>query len=82
MSKDKNAETDEGTEKGGGKKKLLLILAVVVLAAAGAALLLPVRRLRRGRGRGAGASGTYVALEPVAVNLAGGGYLKIGVRWS
>jgi flagellar FliL protein len=80
MSKAKNAETDESTEKGGGKKKLLLILAVVVLAAAGAAYFF----VFSGSGDAAAAeepvsSGTFLPLDPVAVNLAGGGYLKIGV---
>jgi flagellar FliL protein len=80
MSKDKNAETDESTEKGGGKKKLLLILAVVVLAAAGAAYFF----LFSSSGEAAAeekpvSSGTFLPLDAVAVNLAGGGYLKIGV---
>jgi flagellar FliL protein len=76
MSKDKSVETDGDAAKG-GKKKLILILAVVLLAAAGAAyffLLAP--------GKAAAEEpvpGEVVALEPVAVNLAGGGYLKIGI---
>jgi flagellar FliL protein len=80
MTKAKNAETDESTEKGGGKKKLLLILAVVVLAAAGAAYFF----VFPSSGDAAASeepvsSGTFLPLDPVAVNLAGGGYLKIGV---
>ena len=80
MSKDKNAETDEATEKGGGKKKLLLIIAVVVLAAAGAAYFF----VFAGSGEAEAevepvSSGTFLVLDPVAVNLAGGGYLKVGV---
>ena len=78
MSK-KTDETDEATEKGGGKKKLLLMLVVVLLAGAGAAYFF----LFSGSGEAEAAepvsSGTFLALEPVAVNLAGGGYLKIGV---
>ena len=77
MSKDKKAETDENAEKGGGKKKLILILAVVVLAAAGAAYFFVFS------GGSATAkepvAGAVLTLDPVAVNLAGGGYLKIGV---
>jgi len=77
MSKDKKAETDEDAEKGGGKKKLILILAVVVLAAAGAAYFFVFS------GGSAEAkepvAGAVVVLDPVAVNLAGGGYLKVGV---
>ena len=76
-TKEKTAETDEATAKG-GKKKLLLILLVVILAAAGAAYFF----LFSGESSAAEepvSSGTYLALDPVAVNLAGGGYLKIGV---
>ena len=82
MSKPKTVDTDESTEegKGGGKKKLLLILLVVLLAAGGAAYFF----LFSGSGEAEAAeepvsSGTFLTLEPVAVNLAGGGYLKIGV---
>jgi flagellar FliL protein len=77
MSKDKQAETDEDAPKG-GKKKLLVMLAVVVLAAAGAAYFF----LFAGSGEAEAAEpvhGGYVALEPIAVNLAGGGYLKVGI---
>jgi flagellar FliL protein len=77
MSKDKKAETDEDAPKG-GKKKLAVMLAVVVLAAAGAAYFF----LFAGSGEAEAAEpvhGGYVALEPIAVNLAGGGYLKVGI---
>jgi flagellar FliL protein len=77
MSKDKNDEND-GTEEKGGKKKLFLILGVALVAAAGAAYFF----LFSGSGEAAAAApehGGYVALEPIAVNLAGGGYLKIGI---
>ena len=79
MSKDKKAETDESTEKGGGKKKLLLILAVVVLAAAGAAYFFLFAGSGEAEAEEPVSSGTFLPLESVAVNLAGGGYLKIGV---
>ena len=75
-TKEKPAEETE--EKGGGKKKLLLILVVVLLAGAGAAYYF----LFSGSGEAEAAEpehGGYVALEPIAVNLAGGGYLKIGL---
>lgn len=78
MSKPKTEETEETTEKGGGKKKLLLVLVVVLLAAAGGAYFF----LFSGSSAEAEepvSSGTFLALEPVAVNLAGGGYLKVGV---
>ena len=76
-TKEKATETDEAEAKG-GKKKLILILLVVILAAAGAAYFF----LFSGESAAAEepvSSGTYLVLDPVAVNLAGGGYLKIGV---
>jgi flagellar FliL protein len=70
----KDKATEETAEKGGKKK--LLVLVVLLLAAAGAAYFFLF----------AGAAeaeepvpGEIVRLEPVAVNLSGGGYLKIGV---
>ena len=75
-TKEKPAEATE--EKGGGKKKLILILVVVLLAGAAAAYFF----LFSGSGEAEAAEpehGGYVALEPIAVNLAGGGYLKIGL---
>ncbi len=76
-TKEKPAETDETTGKG-GKKKLLIMVGVVLMAAAGAAYFF----LFAGSGEAEAAApehGGYVALEPIAVNLAGGGYLKIGI---
>jgi flagellar FliL protein len=73
----KKTETDEAPATG-GKKKLMTILAVVVLAAAGAVYFF----LFSGSGEAEAAApehGGYVALEPITVNLAGGGYLKIGI---
>jgi flagellar protein FliL len=78
MSKAKNAETDEDAPKG-GKKKLLAILAVVVLAAAGGAYFFLFASSGQAEAKEPVSSGTFLPLEPVAVNLAGGGYLKIGV---
>ncbi len=79
MADKKKAETPEDEEaKGGGRKKLLVIGLVVALAVAGAAYFF----LFAGSGEAEAAEpehGGYVALEPIAVNLAGGGYLKIGI---
>jgi flagellar FliL protein len=74
-TKEKPAETDEAPKK--GKKKLLLIVLVLLLAAGGAAYFY----LFSGKAAATEpvSSGTYLALDPVAVNLAGGGYLKIGL---
>ncbi len=78
MSTKENTAAEETEEKGGGKKKLILILVAVVLVAAGAAYYF----LFAGSGEAEAAEpvhGGYVALEPIAVNLAGGGYLKVGI---
>ena len=74
-TKEKAPETDEETGKG-GKKKLLIIGLVVLLVAAGAAYFF----LFSGGEAEAEepVAGEVLALEPVAVNLAGGGYLKVG----
>jgi flagellar protein FliL len=75
----KKTETPEdGEEKGGGKKKLLLIGLVALVAVAGAAYFL----LFAGSGEAAAeepVAGEVLPLEPIAVNLAGGGYLKVGI---
>ncbi len=78
MADKKKAETAEAEEpQGGGRKKLLVIGLAALLAVAGAAYFF----LFAGGEAEAAApeSGGYVALQPVAVNLAGGGYLKIGI---
>src|SRR3954468_21767711 len=77
MSDKKTDATEEAPAKG-GKKKLLLIVAVLLVAGAGAAYFF----LFSGADTAAANEpepGAVVALDPVAVNLAGGGYLKIGV---
>jgi flagellar FliL protein len=76
MSKPKTEETDEATEKGGGKKKMMLLLVVVLLAAAGAAYFFLFSGSAEAEEP---VPGEVLSLEPVAVNLAGGGYLKVGV---
>ena len=76
-TKEKAPAGEETEEKAGGRKKLFLILAVVLVAAGAAAYF-----LFSGSGEAKAAEpvhGGYVALEPIAVNLAGGGYLKIGI---
>ncbi len=74
-TKEKAPETDEAPAKG-GKKKLILILLVVLLAAAGAAYFF----LFAGEAEAEEpVPGEVLALESVAVNLAGGGYLKVGL---
>jgi flagellar FliL protein len=77
MSKDPKPEvaTDEDAPK--SRKKLFLVIGAAVLALAGAAYFF---LFSGGEAEAAAPEhGGYVALEPVAVNLAGGGYLKIGI---
>jgi flagellar FliL protein len=80
--KDKTTPAEgEETEAKGGKKKLFILLAVVLLAGAGAAyfFLFASSGEAEAEEEVLVSSGSYLPLEPVAVNLAGGGYLKIGV---
>ncbi len=77
-TKEKAAPVEETEEGGGGRRRLLLVLVVALLLAAGAAYYF----LFAGSGEAEAAEpqhGGYVALEPIAVNLAGGGYLKIAI---
>jgi flagellar FliL protein len=73
-TKEATAATDEAAPK--GKKKLLIIGLVALLAVGGAAYFF----LFSGSAKAAApVAGTVMTLDPVAVNLAGGGYLKVGV---
>ena len=78
MSKKDKAEAEEGEAKG-GKKKLMMIIGVLIVAAAGAASFFLFSGGDEAEAAAEPVSGGYVALEPIAVNLAGGGYLKIGI---
>ena len=79
MSKAEETAADDGESatKSGKKKLLLLVLAVVAAAAAGAWFF--VLPLGEATAEEAPVPGAVLALEPVAVNLAGGGYLKVGI---
>jgi flagellar FliL protein len=78
MSTKEKAETEE-VEAKGGKKKLIMIIGVLLVAAAGAAYFFLFAASGEAEAAPEPEHGGYTALEPVAVNLAGGGYLKIGV---
>ena len=77
--KTKKDETPEGDEAKGGKKKLLLGGLVAVLALAGAAFFFLFASSGEAEAAPEPEHGGYTALEPIAVNLAGGGFLKIGI---
>ena len=75
-AKDKDAAAD-GEEPKGGKKKLIAILAALLVVAGAAAYFF---LFAGGEAEAAEPEhGGYTTLEPIAVNLAGGGYLKIGI---
>ena len=79
MSKAAEDKAEDGGEVAakGGKKKLVLV-ALVALGAIAAGVWFFV--LPHGSAEAEEpVSGEILALEPVAVNLVGGGYLKIGV---
>jgi flagellar FliL protein len=75
---EKTKPEGEETEAKGGKKKLLVIVAVLLVAVGAGAYFF----LFSGSGDAKAAppeKGAVVSLDPIAVNLAGGGYLKIGI---
>lgn len=73
---EKNAPEEEDAPKG-GKKKLLIIGLVAVLAL-GAAAYFFVFSGGSAEAEPAPEAGSVLAVEPVAINLAGGSYLKLG----
>ncbi|MCZ2817814.1 flagellar basal body-associated FliL family protein [Modestobacter sp. VKM Ac-2984] len=80
MSKKKKEEPEDsdGT-KGGGKKKLLIMGLVAVLALGAAAYFFVFSGSGEAEAEPAPEAGSVVlAVEPVAINLAGGSYLKLG----
>ncbi len=71
---DAPAEGEEAPAK--GRKKLLLLAALLLVVAGAAAYFF----LFTGEAEAEEpVHGGYTALEPITVNLAGGGYLKIGI---
>jgi flagellar FliL protein len=78
MSTKEKTKPEDGTaeEAKGGKKKMMIIVVVAVLVLGAAAYFF----LFSGSAKAAAPEpGTVVPLDPIAVNLAGGGYLKIGI---
>ncbi|MFQ1000306.1 flagellar basal body-associated protein FliL [Modestobacter sp. SSW1-42] len=82
MSKEKSKKDDKpADEEGapGGKKKLLIIGLVAVLAIGAAAYFFVFSGSGEAEAEPAPEAGTVVlAVDPVAINLAGGSYLKLG----
>ena len=80
MSKtETDSQTPEPAPASGGKKKFILLGLILGLAAAGAAYYFFLAPGAAAEAAEPPAHGEVVSLDPVAVNLAGGGYLKIGV---
>src|SRR3954454_20639226 len=78
MAEKTKPESEETEGKGGGKKKLLAIVAVLLVAVGAGAYFF----LFSGSGDAKAAEpekGAVLELYPIAVNLDGGGYLKIGI---
>lgn len=76
QTKGKEPATDEDGPKG-GKKKLLIIGLVAVLAIGAAAYFLV---FSGGSAEAAAPEpGAVLEIDPVAINLAGGSYLKLGI---
>ena len=76
QQQEKSAPEEEDAPKG-GKKKLLIIGLVAVLAI-GAAAYFFVFSGGSAEAEPAPEAGSVLAVEPVAINLAGGSYLKLG----
>lgn len=69
-------EAEEAPAKGGKKKLMIIVLVLVVVAGAGAYFF-----LFSGSGKPkAPEPGAVVTVDPIAVNLAGGGFLKVGIK--
>jgi flagellar protein FliL len=75
--KEKPGTEAEAAPATAGKKKLMIIvLVLVVVVAAGAYFF-----LSSGSGKAAPPEpGVVLTVDPIAVNLAGGGYLKVGIK--
>lgn len=79
MAKTEEAPQPDEVEVKGGKKKLLVIALVGLLVAGAAAWFLVLAPSGEAEAEVAPEPGAVLALEPVAVNLAGGSYLKISI---
>jgi flagellar protein FliL len=79
MAKDKkDAPADDEAPKG-GKKKLLIIGLVAVPAIVAAAYFFVFSGGGEAEAEPVHEPGTILAVDPVAINLAGGSYLKLGL---
>ncbi len=78
--KTKDAPVDEATEEAGGGKKKLLIIGLVAVLAIGAAAYFFLFSGGDAEAEVVPEAGSVVLpVDPVAINLAGGSYLKLGL---
>jgi flagellar protein FliL len=69
-------EAEAAPAKAGKKKLMIIVLVLVVVVGAGAFFF-----LSSGSGKAAPPEpGVVLTVDPIAVNLAGGGYLKVGIK--
>ena len=69
-------EAEAAPAKAGKKKLMIIVLVLVVVVGAGAYFF-----LSSGSGKAAPPEpGVVLTVDPIAVNLAGGGYLKVGIK--
>ena len=78
MAKKKKADVEDGEEAKGGKKKLLIIALVAVLGI-GAGAYFFLFSGGEATAEPAPEPGSVLKIDPVAINLAGGSYLKLGL---
>ena len=76
--KKKETAAEDGEEAKGGKKKLMIIALVAVLAI-GAGAYFFVFSGGSSEAEPAPEPGSVLKIDPVAINLAGGSYLKLGI---
>src|SRR3954454_19432520 len=78
MAKDKKDAPPDDEAPKGGKKKLLIIGLVAVLAIGAAAYFFVFSGGGEAEAEPAPEEGSVLVIDPVAINLAGGSYLKLG----
>ncbi|MGY1840521.1 MULTISPECIES: flagellar basal body-associated FliL family protein [unclassified Modestobacter] len=79
MSKKKKADAEDEEASSGGKTKLMIIALVAVLAIGGGAYFFLFSGSGEAVAEPAPEAGSVVlSIDPVAINLAGGSYLKLG----
>jgi flagellar FliL protein len=76
--KKKEAPEDEDAPQG-GKKKMMIIALVAVLAIGAGAYFFLFSGSSEAEAEPVHEPGTILAVDPVAINLAGGSYLKLGL---